>query len=62
VTGASRSPLASVTVAGPSLLWADVLATAPFVRGADAAPAVAADGYEVLLVHRDGAVVHLPPG
>lgn len=51
-----RSQLASVTVAGPSLLWADVLATALFVRGGEAAPAVAADGYEVLLVERDGTV------
>jgi thiamine biosynthesis lipoprotein len=34
--GSVADGLASMTVVGPSLLWADVLATAAFVRGADA--------------------------
>ena len=47
-----------MTVVGPSLLWADVLATAAFVRG----PAAGLDlveglaGYEALVVAGDGAV------
>ncbi|MBI4939670.1 MAG: FAD:protein FMN transferase, partial [Actinobacteria bacterium] len=36
-TGAAPSGLLSATVVGPSLTWADVYATAAFVRGADAA-------------------------
>ena len=46
---AAPGPL-SVTVAGPSLLWADVLATAAFVRGLGVLPA----GYDALVVHPDG--------
>jgi thiamine biosynthesis lipoprotein len=47
---------ASVTVVGPSLLWADVLATATFVRGRVAGPAMVEElaGYEALVVDRDG--------
>jgi thiamine biosynthesis lipoprotein len=49
-TGQPASGYASVTVAGPSLLKADVLATAAFVRGLG----VLCPGYEALLVHLDG--------
>ncbi len=54
-SGRPTARLASVTVVGPSLLWADVLATAAFVRGEGAFELVAAqDGYEVLVVALDG--------
>ena len=53
-TGTAADRLASVTVAGPTLLWADVLATAVFVEGPAAAAWAARDGYEVIVVHRDG--------
>jgi len=50
--GAAQS---SVTVVGPSLLWADVLATAAFVRGADGLRLVEDLGYQALTVAADGA-------
>ncbi|KAE8765148.1 FAD:protein FMN transferase [Georgenia thermotolerans] len=53
-TGAAADDLASVTVAGPTLLWADVFATAVFVEGPTAAAWAARDGYEVVVVHHDG--------
>jgi thiamine biosynthesis lipoprotein len=49
-TGDPARNYASVTVVGPSLLMADVLATAAFVRG----PRVLSPGYEALVVHLDG--------
>jgi len=54
-TGRPAHGLASATVAGPSLMWADVYATAAFARG----PAALAwlesrSGYEGMLVHPDG--------
>jgi thiamine biosynthesis lipoprotein len=49
------SGLASVTVTGPSLLWADVLATAAFVAGEGALDLVAGvPGYQALVVAPDG--------
>jgi thiamine biosynthesis lipoprotein len=47
-----------VTVVGPSLLWADVLATAAFVRGpVDGLDLVEGlTGYEALVVAGDGAL------
>lgn len=56
-TGAPASGLLSATVIGPSLTWADVYATAAFVRGRDAASwtATLAD-HAALLVHTDGSV------
>lgn len=55
-SGLPTAPLASVTVVGPSLLWADVLATAAFVRGPGAHALVAGEeGYEALVVDVDGA-------
>ncbi|MFD1507447.1 FAD:protein FMN transferase [Georgenia yuyongxinii] len=53
-TGAPARALASVTVAGPTLTFADALATAVFVEGAEAAAWAAELGYEVVVVHRDG--------
>ena len=45
----------AVTVAGPSLMWADVYATAAAARGPDALQWLdGLDGYEALLVARSG--------
>jgi thiamine biosynthesis lipoprotein len=56
----TRTPataMRAVTVLGPSLLWADVYATAAAVRGPGALPWLAGlDGYEALLVERGGTV------
>ena len=50
-TGRPATALASVTVTGPSLLWADVLATAAFVAGEGALDLVAGvPGYQALVV------------
>lgn len=49
-TGKPSTSVASVTVTGPSLLWADVLATAAFVRGVEVLP----DGYQALVISLDG--------
>jgi thiamine biosynthesis lipoprotein len=47
--------LLSVTVVGPSLIWADVLATAAFVRGRAGLELIeSVVGYEGLVVDRDG--------
>lgn len=56
-TGLPAGDLHSVTVTGPSLLWADVLATAAYVRGAGAFELLAtAAGYEAIVVDGAGAV------
>jgi len=55
--GAAAAALASVTVTGPSLLWADVLATAAFVAGEGALDLVGGvPGYAALVVGLDGGV------
>lgn len=55
-TGGPAQELASVTVVGPSLAAADVLATAAYVRGpAGLALVEAVEDYEALLVGLDGA-------
>jgi thiamine biosynthesis lipoprotein len=55
-TGKYPDDMLAVTVIGPTLLWADVYATAAFARGADPVGwlAVRAPGYEALVVDRDG--------
>jgi thiamine biosynthesis lipoprotein len=56
-TGTAVAALASVTVTGPSLLWADVLATAAFVAGAGALDLVAGvSGYQALVLGPGGEV------
>ena len=53
--------LLSATVAGPSLTWADVLATAAFVEGPAALARVGAlSGYEALLALPDGRLTGTP--
>jgi FAD:protein FMN transferase len=57
-TGTAAAGALSVTVVGPSLLWADVLATAAFARGAAGGLALVAGvpDYEALVVAGDGAL------
>jgi thiamine biosynthesis lipoprotein len=57
-TGTAVADALSVTVVGPSLLWADVLATAAFVRGAVGGLALVESltGSAALVVDRDGAL------
>ncbi len=53
--GSPVTELASVTVIGPSLLWADVYATAAFVKGSEAlAWLETLPGYEGIVVDRTG--------
>ena len=53
--GSSVDEVLAVTVVGPSLLWADVLATAAFVRGREGLALVEGlRGYEALVVDQDG--------
>jgi FAD:protein FMN transferase len=55
--GSRPASLLAVTVVGESLMWSDVLATAAFVRGADAVEWVSRQvGYHALAVHCDGRV------
>jgi thiamine biosynthesis lipoprotein len=54
-SGEPARALRSVTVAGPSLTWADVYATAAFVRGADAVAFLeSVEGYEGLVIDAAG--------
>jgi FAD:protein FMN transferase len=58
-TGRPALSLASATVTGPSLAHADAYATAAFVMGRRATRWIGdIDGYEVLLVERDGTRHH----
>ena len=53
-TGSAPDAVLSVTVVGPSLMWADVLATAAFVLGRDGLDLVeGVVGYEAFVVGRD---------
>ena len=55
--GEPAAGLGSVTVVGPSLMWADVLATAAFVRGVGALEWLQTqDGYDAVVVGLDGSV------
>jgi FAD:protein FMN transferase len=57
VTGEPVAELHSVTVTGPSLLWADVLATAAYVRGERAFELIAGHaGYDAIVVDGAGEV------
>jgi thiamine biosynthesis lipoprotein len=54
-TGRPADAVASVSVVGPSLMWADVFATAAFARGHGALAWLATvPSYEGLVVHLDG--------
>ncbi len=56
-TGAVPSSLLQVSVTGPTLLWADVLATAAFVAGDDALDLVASHpGYQATVITVDGRI------
>lgn len=56
-TGRFADGVRAVTVMGPSLLWADVYATAAVARGRDALHWLATRaGYAAMVVDRDGAV------
>jgi thiamine biosynthesis lipoprotein len=55
-TGQPAAGIASVSVLGPSLLWADVWATAAFARGGGLDWLAALPGHEGLVVHLDGTV------
>ncbi len=58
LTGRRAEALRAVTVIGPSLLWADVYATAAFARGLDGFDWLTTlDGYEALVVTPDGATL-----
>ena len=58
-TGAPAGDLATVSVAGPSLMWADVYATAAFARGPDCVGWLATlPDHTWLVVGLDGAVLH----
>jgi thiamine biosynthesis lipoprotein len=60
-TGAAPSGLLSATVVGPELTWADVFATAAFVRGDGALAWLAAlPGHAAVVVTTDGAVRTTP--
>jgi thiamine biosynthesis lipoprotein len=57
VTGAPPAGLLSATVVGPELTWADVYATAAFVRGPDALGWLSGlAGHAAVLVTSDGTV------
>lgn len=57
-TGRASGDLWSASVQGPSLLWVDVSATAAVVKGPDARDWIESlDGYEGLVVARDGRAV-----
>jgi thiamine biosynthesis lipoprotein len=61
VGGTPATALASVTVVGPSLMWADVFATAACARGIDALTWLTwPPGYEALAVTAEGEVMGTP--
>lgn len=60
-TGLAPVGVSSVTVIGPSLMWADVYATAAYARGTDAASWLGSRrGYMGLVVNPDGSTVTVP--
>jgi thiamine biosynthesis lipoprotein len=61
-TGGPARGLLSATVVGPSLTWADVYATAAFVRGLDGMPWLGTlPDHTAVLVATDGTVHVVPP-
>lgn len=59
--GSRPTSLSQVTVTGPSLIWADVLATAAFIHGPTAAEWLTGyPGYEGLVVEASGAATSTP--
>jgi thiamine biosynthesis lipoprotein len=57
-TGKPSCALASMTVVGPHLTWADAFATAAFVMGPDGLDWVARfDGYRAMAITRDGELI-----
>jgi thiamine biosynthesis lipoprotein len=60
-SGRAVADIASVSVIGPSLLWADVYATAAFARGRECLDWVRGlPSYEALVVHLDGSIETTP--
>jgi FAD:protein FMN transferase len=60
-TGRPAGGLLSITVSGPSLTWADVLATAAFVRGSESLDWLGGlDSHAALLVRPDGTTAMTP--
>jgi thiamine biosynthesis lipoprotein len=60
-SGAPVADLASLSVVGPSLMWADVYATAAFARGRDGLRWLTGlPSYEALVVHLDGRIEATP--
>jgi thiamine biosynthesis lipoprotein len=60
-TGCAPTELASVTVVGPDLTWADAYATAAFAMGEGAWEWMCTlDGYEGLVISADGARLQTP--
>jgi len=58
-TGRAADELASMTVVGPHLTWADAFATAAFVMGPEGVDWVSRfDGYRALAITTAGALVH----
>ena len=58
-TGRPSDALASMTVVGPHLTWADAFATAAFVMGLEGVDWVANfDGYRALAITSAGELVH----
>jgi thiamine biosynthesis lipoprotein len=57
-SGAAADELASMTVVGPNLTWADAFATAAFVLGASGVDWVSRfDGYRALAITADGTLL-----
>jgi len=59
-TGRPANGPASVSVLGPSLMWADVYATAAFAQGGGLSWLAGLPSYDALVVHVDGAVETTP--
>ena len=58
-TGQAAATLASMTVVGPHLTWADAFATTAFVMGLDGIDWVSNfDGYRAMAITTDGELIH----